>query len=62
MIDWNNDGKIDGEDWMITDIILDEEEQDGKDGSSKNTGSCLASVLLFLVLPVACILTVFGRL
>ena len=51
MIDWNNDGKIDGEDWMLTEMIMDEEDSGGG-SSEKPNGSCLASFLLILIVPM----------
>ena len=44
MIDWNNDGKVDGEDWMLTEIILDEDEQSEK----RIKGGCITSIALFI--------------
>ena len=51
MIDWNNDGKVDGEDWMLTEMILDEEEQSEK----RNGVGCLISVALFICVPLIAI-------
>ena len=48
MIDWNNDGKVDGEDWMLTEMILDEEAQSEKRGG----GGCLTSITLFIGIPL----------
>ena len=47
MIDWNNNGKIDGEDLFLTDILL----EDDKGGGSKKPkgGGCLTSVAFFVV-------------
>ena len=51
MIDWNNDGKVDGEDWMLTEMILAEEERSEK----RNGGGCLTSVALFIGVPLIAI-------
>lgn len=58
MIDWNNDGKVDGEDWMLTEMIMDEE--DGGGNRNRPSGSCLASFLLILALPVVGIFLILG--
>lgn len=55
MIDWNNNGKVDGEDWVLTNMLLaDEKDEDGF--SEKPNGSCLTSFLLFLTGPVLAVL------
>ncbi len=54
MIDFNNDGNLDDEDWILSEIILDEEENEGSKGSKPN-GSCLGSVMI-------CIYTEKGKL
>jgi hypothetical protein len=48
MIDWNNDGKVDGEDWMLTEMILDDEGQSEK----KSGGGCLTSIVFFIGVPL----------
>lgn len=55
MIDWNNNGKIDGEDLFLTDVLLDD-EKGGGGSSGKPNGNCLASFLLFLSVPVFAVL------
>ena len=30
MIDWNGDGKIGGEDWIMTEMLLDDFDQEDK--------------------------------
>ena len=46
MIDWNNDGKIDTEDWIITGIVFDDEDESQK----RRGGGCFTSMLLFVML------------
>ncbi len=55
MIDWNNDGKVDGEDLMLTDMLLNDEKSGGG-SSGKPNGSCLASFLLFLSVPMIAVI------
>lgn len=53
MIDWNGDGKIDGEDWIMTEMLLDDFDQEDK---GKPTGCCgptAAMILLVLASPIA---------
>lgn len=53
MIDWNNDGKINGEDIFMTEMILDDMD---REDAGKPTGCCgptAAMILLVLVAPIA---------
>ncbi len=52
MIEWNNDGKVDVEDWMLIGMILDEDEQSEK----RVGGGCLTSLALFIGIPLVVIL------
>ena len=52
MIDWNNDGKVDGEDWILTEMMLDDDLEDRKN-SGGSGGGCLTSIMLFVSIPVA---------
>lgn len=55
MLDWNGDGQVDMQDWIITEILLDDEEEEkekNKKGSEKPNGSCLASLLLIVSIPL----------
>ncbi len=46
MIDWNNNGKIDGEDLFLTDVLLEDDKGGGN--GNKPKGSCLGSIALFI--------------
>lgn len=63
MIDWNGNGQIDMQDWIITGILLDVEDEedeedeedkkeDDKKGPEKPDGSCLVSLLLIMSIPL----------
>lgn len=51
-MDWNNDGKVDGEDWMLTDMMLDDELGSSGGSSNKPNGSCLASLAFLITITV----------
>ncbi len=51
-MDWNGDGKVDGEDWIMTEMLLDD-EGGGGGSSNKPDGSCLGSIVLFIGIPIA---------
>ena len=55
MIDWNNDGDIDAEDWFLTEMLLDEEDENEKRPEKPN-GSCLTTMLLTLAFPICIII------
>jgi hypothetical protein len=62
MIDWNNNGKIDPEEFVLTEIMLEEAEKDAADadttqktGRSKGAG-CLTGLLILAVAVVVGIL------
>lgn len=51
MIGWNGDGKIDGEEIILTEIILTDEEKSGGGSSGKPNGSCLTLLVLMVAVP-----------
>ena len=62
MIDWNNNGKIDPEEFVLTDIMLEDAEKDAADedptqrtGRSKGAG-CLTGLMILAVAVVVGIL------
>jgi hypothetical protein len=62
MIDWNNNGKIDSEEFVLTEIMLEDAEKDAADadttqktGRSKGAG-CLTGLLILAVAVVVGIL------
>ena len=52
MIDWNGNGKIDPEEFIITDIILGEDEEGEEKHPKKPRGGCLMSLLILPVLAI----------
>ena len=54
-MDWNNNGKLDVEDLILTEIILDEEDEEEKKPEKPN-GSCLTSMFLFIAGPLGLII------
>ena len=55
MIDWNNDGKIDGEDIFMTEMILDDMDEEEKEKPTGCCGPTAAMMLLFVIAPIALI-------
>ena len=62
MIDWNNNGKIDPEEFVLTEIMLEDAEKDAADadatqrtGRSKGAG-CLTGLMILAVAVVVGIL------
>ena len=51
-MDWNGNGKIDLDDWILTDLILEEEEK-SKSDNDKPTGCCGPTVAILLLLFVS---------
>ena len=58
MIDWNNDGNIGVDDIILTDIILEDDEKKG--AGNKPNGSCLNSILLFII-PVTIVVILLAQ-
>ncbi len=56
MVDWNNDGHIGADDLLLTDIILEEEKNNGS--GNKPRGSCLTT-LVFMISISLLLLIVF---
>ena len=58
-MDFNGNGQIDPEEWLLTEMILEdeEEENDKKGGSNKPSGGgCLSSFLLIIGTPIIALL------
>ncbi len=55
MIDWNNNGKIDGEDIFMTEMLLDDIDEDDKETPTGCCGPTAAMLLLLIVTPIALI-------
>ncbi len=51
MIDWNNNGKIDGEDLFLTDVLLEDDKGGGGSNKPKG-GGCLSSIALFIAVAL----------
>ncbi len=57
-MDWNNDGNIGIDDLMLTEMILEDDEEHKDGGGNKPNGSCL-SVFLLLIVPIPILLLLF---
>ena len=51
-MDWNGNGKIDLDDWILTDMIL-EEDAKSKSDNDKPTGCCGPTVAILLLLFIS---------
>ncbi len=56
-MDWNNNGHLDVQDLILTDLILEEEEK-SKSDNDKPTGCCGPTVAMLLLLFVSPIVLV----
>lgn len=61
MIDWNNDGDIDVNDLIMTEVLLeDDEKEENRVGSEKPNGNCLSVVLLVFIPPILLLLSILN--
>ena len=51
-MDWNNNGQLDVEDLILTDLILEDENKIGTD-NDKPTGCCVPTVAMLLLLFIS---------
>ena len=58
MIDWNNNGQIDPEEFFLTEMILGSDEEEGSDYDAPEISNSSGCLLCLLTLPLSIIMEV----